>query len=100
METSRNQERSTAAREKLYAQEKIEMQNRNGNAKDVTACEANTQSESQSSLVKYKLRYIDKKSSITRTYLGSIWYNKPCINALLKPKQDCIPCANQLLKVL
>jgi len=36
-------------------------------------------------VIKFKLIYLDKKSSITKVYLGTCWYNKSCIKALLTP---------------
>jgi len=50
-----------------------------------------------SSLVKYRLIYLDKKSIITRVYLRNSMYNQLCIQALLTPEQDRIFHANQLL---
>jgi len=54
-----------------------------GISKNVTVNKTNIRNPSF--LVKFKLIYLDKKSSITKVYLGIRWYNKPCIKALLTP---------------
>jgi len=51
-------------------------------------------------LVKYTLTYMGKKSSLTRIYLKSPWYNKSCIKTLLILEYDRTYYANQLLKNL
>jgi len=65
---------------------------------DVSGCETNAQSDI---IISSKIQtdiQIDKKNSLTRVYLKSLWYNKLCTKILLTPGHNYIPCANQLLK--
>jgi len=65
---------------------------------DISGCETNAQSDIIISSKTQTDIQIDKKNSLIRVYLKSLWYNKLCIKILLTPGHNYLSCENQLLK--
>jgi len=96
MEIGRKQDQNSTVGQEIprFTEYRIDM----NTSEDVSICKTNW---ILLSLLKYKLTYIEKKSSLTRVYLKRPRYNKSYMKSLLTIEKDRISHTNQLLnKVL